>query len=54
MEKTLQQAEQAGVKFFTASDHIQVRKVGPGEGIPTGDPDQAIGADDPHLGLIPR
>jgi len=53
MEKTLQQAEQAGVKFFTASDHIQVRKVGPGEGIPTGDPDQAIGADDPHLWTDP-
>jgi zinc/manganese transport system substrate-binding protein len=27
--------------------------VGPGEGIPSGDPDQAIGADDPHLWMDP-
>ena len=53
MEKTLQQAEKAGVKFFTASDHIKVRRVGPGEGIPTGDPDQAVGAKDPHLWMDP-
>jgi zinc/manganese transport system substrate-binding protein len=53
MEKTLEQAQQARVKFFTASDHIQVRKVGPGEGIPTGDPDQAVGAEDPHLWMDP-
>ncbi len=53
MEKTLEQAEKAGVKVFTASDHIKVRKVGPGEGIPTGDPDQAVGADDPHLWTDP-
>jgi zinc/manganese transport system substrate-binding protein len=53
MEKTLQQAQEAGVKFFTASDHITVRKVGEGEGIPTGDPDQAVGAEDPHLWMDP-
>jgi zinc/manganese transport system substrate-binding protein len=53
LEKTLEQAKQAGVKFFTASDHITVRKVGQGEGIPSGDPDQAIGADDPHLWTDP-
>ncbi len=53
LEKTLAQAKQAGVKFFTASDHIAVRKVGQGEGIPSGDPDQAIGADDPHLWMDP-
>ena len=53
MEKSLQQARAAGVHFFTASDHIRVRKVGLGEGIPTGDPDQALGADDPHLWLDP-
>ena len=53
MEKTLQQAEAAGVKFFTASDHIKVRRVGSGEGIPTGDPDQAVGAKDPHLWMDP-
>ena len=53
MEKTLHQAKAAGVKFFTASDHIQVRRVGRGEGIPTGDPDQAVGAKDPHLWMDP-
>jgi zinc/manganese transport system substrate-binding protein len=53
MEKALEQAKEAKVKFFTASDHITVRKVGAGEGIPTGDPDQAIGAEDPHLWTDP-
>jgi zinc/manganese transport system substrate-binding protein len=53
MEKTLQQAQAAGVKFFTASDHVQVHYVGAGEGIPSGDPDQAIGAADPHLWMDP-
>jgi zinc/manganese transport system substrate-binding protein len=53
MEKTLEMARGKGVKFFTASDHIAVRHVGPGEGIPSGDPDQAIGAADPHLWLDP-
>lgn len=53
MEKSLEQAKEAKVKFFTASDHIAVRKVGEGEGIPTGDPDQAVGAEDPHLWTDP-
>jgi zinc/manganese transport system substrate-binding protein len=53
MEKTLAQAKDAGVKFFTASEHITIRKVGAGEGLPTGDPDQAAGADDPHLWMDP-
>jgi zinc/manganese transport system substrate-binding protein len=53
MEKTLEQARANGVKFFTASDHITVRHVGAGEGIPTGDPDQAVGAPDPHLWMDP-
>jgi zinc/manganese transport system substrate-binding protein len=53
MEKALGQAKEAGVKFFTASDHITVRKVGTGEGIPSGDPDQAVGAEDPHLWTDP-
>ncbi len=53
MEKTLATARSNGVKFFTASDYITVRHVGPGEGIPSGDPDQAIGASDPHLWLDP-
>ena len=53
MEKTLAAAKKAGVKFFTASDHITVRHVGPGEGIPSGDPDQVLGAPDPHLWMDP-
>jgi zinc/manganese transport system substrate-binding protein len=53
MEKTLAQAQKNGVRFFTASDHIVVRHVGPGEGLPTGDPDQAVGAADPHLWMDP-
>jgi zinc/manganese transport system substrate-binding protein len=53
MEKSLAQAEDAGVKFFIASDHITIRTVGAGEGIPSGDPDQAIGAQDPHLWTDP-
>ncbi len=53
MEKTLAQAQENGVKTFIASEHILVRKVGEGEGIPSGDPDQAIGASDPHLWMDP-
>jgi zinc/manganese transport system substrate-binding protein len=53
MEKTLEAAKSKGVKFFTASDYITVRHVEPGEGIPSGDPDQAIGAPDPHLWMDP-
>jgi zinc/manganese transport system substrate-binding protein len=53
MEKTLTAAKNAGVKFFTASDYITVRHVGTGEGLPTGDPDQEVGAADPHLWLDP-
>jgi zinc/manganese transport system substrate-binding protein len=53
MEKALQVARDIGVKFFTASDYITVRHVGPGEGIPSGDPDQVIGAADPHLWMDP-
>ncbi len=53
MQKTLQTARDSGVKFFTASDYITVRHVGPGEGIPSGDPDQVIGAPDPHFWMDP-
>ncbi len=53
MEKALQVAQNNGVRFFTASDHVAIRHVGPGEGIPTGDPDQAVGAEDPHLWMDP-
>ena len=53
MEKTLDLAKDHGVKLFSASDHITIRHVGQGEGIPSGDPDQAIGAEDPHLWMDP-
>jgi zinc/manganese transport system substrate-binding protein len=53
MEKTLQTARDKGVMFFTASDYITVRHVGTGEGIPSGDPDQAVGAADPHIWMDP-
>jgi zinc/manganese transport system substrate-binding protein len=49
LAKTLTLARQNGVRFFTASDYITVRHVAAGEGIPAGDPDQAVGAADPHL-----
>ncbi len=53
MQKTLAQAQSNGVRFFTASDYITVRHVGPGEGVPSGDPDQTVGAPDPHLWTDP-
>ncbi|HVN55575.1 MAG TPA: metal ABC transporter substrate-binding protein [Anaerolineaceae bacterium] len=53
MQKALSQAKEGGVKFFTASDYIPIRHVGKGEGLPTGDPDQAEGAEDPHLWMDP-
>jgi zinc/manganese transport system substrate-binding protein len=53
MEKALATAKARGVRFFTASDHIDVRHVGPGEGIPSGDLDQVVGAADPHLWTDP-
>ena len=53
MEKTLQIAKDNGVRFFTATDYITVRHVGPGEGIPSGDPDQVLGAPDPHFWMDP-
>ncbi|MCL2281147.1 MAG: metal ABC transporter permease [Dehalococcoidia bacterium] len=53
LQKTLDQAQARGVKFFTISDYIDVRHVGIGEGIPSDDPDQAVGAADPHLWLDP-
>lgn len=53
MGKALDQARRAGVKFFTAAKAITVRRVRAGEGIPSGDPDQAAGAEDPHLWTDP-
>jgi zinc/manganese transport system substrate-binding protein len=53
MQNSLAQAKNGGVSFFTAADHITVRKVGPGEELPPGDLDQALGAADPHLWMDP-
>jgi len=53
MGKGLDQARKAGVRFFTAAEHVPVRRVGAGEGVPSGDPDQAPGAEDPHLWTDP-
>ncbi len=53
MSKALASARSKGIRFFTASDHIQIRIVGSGEGIPQGDRDQAVGAKDPHLWTDP-
>ena len=53
MGKTLADARDKGVAFFTASDYVSVRTVGAGEGIPSGDRDQAAGARDPHLWTDP-
>jgi zinc/manganese transport system substrate-binding protein len=53
IQKALELAQANGVRFFTASDYITVRHVGPGEGVPSGDPDQTLGAADPHLWTDP-
>ena len=53
MEKALGEARKAGVRIFTASSHIKIRIIGQNEGIPSGDPDQALGAKDPHLWTDP-
>ena len=53
LEKTLSQAAAAGVKSFIATDHITVRKVGQGEGIPNAGSDQTVGASDPHIWTDP-
>jgi len=53
MTRTLDAARQNGVNFFTVADHVTVRHVGPGEGIPSADPDQVVGAPDPHFWTDP-
>ncbi len=53
MDNAFAQAEAAGVKRFVASDHVTVRRVGSGEGVDAADPDQAPGAEDPHLWMDP-
>jgi zinc/manganese transport system substrate-binding protein len=53
LQKPLDRAQKDGVPTFVASDHIHVRHVAAGQGIPGGDPDQAVGAPDPHLWTDP-
>jgi len=53
MGNAFAQAEAAGVKRFVASDHVTIRRVGSGEGADPADPDQAPGAEDPHLWMDP-
>lgn len=49
----LNNAQDDGVATFVASDHITIRLVGEGEGLATGDADQEVGAQDPHLWMDP-
>jgi zinc/manganese transport system substrate-binding protein len=53
LQDPLKEAKSDGVLVFTVADHITVRKVKPGEGTDASDPDQAPGADDPHLWMDP-
>jgi zinc/manganese transport system substrate-binding protein len=53
MGNAFAQAEAAGVRRFVASDHVTIRRVGSGEGASPADPDQAPGAQDPHLWMDP-
>jgi zinc/manganese transport system substrate-binding protein len=53
LQDPIKEARAKGVAVFTVADHITVRKVRPGEGLGTDDPDQAPGAADPHLWMDP-
>jgi zinc/manganese transport system substrate-binding protein len=53
LQDPLKEAKAKGVRVFTVADHITVRKVKAGEGADPSDPDQAPGADDPHLWMDP-
>lgn len=53
VQDPLGQAKAKGVTVFTVADHVTVRKVKAGEGAEPDDPDQAPGADDPHLWTDP-
>ncbi len=53
LQDPLNEAKSNGVRVFTVADHVTVRKVKAGEGADTNDPDQAPGADDPHLWMDP-
>lgn len=51
--RSLEAARKAGRRIFTATDHVSIRHVAAGEGIPSGDADQAEGAADPHIWTDP-
>jgi zinc/manganese transport system substrate-binding protein len=53
LQDPLKEAKAQGVRVFTVADHITVRKVKAGQGVDSSDPDQAAGADDPHLWMDP-
>lgn len=53
LQDALDEARDGGVPVFTASEHIDVRIVGEGEGVDPTDDDQAPGAQDPHVWLDP-
>jgi zinc/manganese transport system substrate-binding protein len=53
LQDPLNEAKSNGVRVFTVADHVTVRKVKAGEGADANDPDQAPGADDPHLWMDP-
>jgi zinc/manganese transport system substrate-binding protein len=53
LQDALTAAKSSGVSVFTVSDNIAIRKVKAGEGAELDDPDQAPGAEDPHLWMDP-
>jgi zinc/manganese transport system substrate-binding protein len=53
MLRALNRAQESGVPTFVATDHVTLRRVAKGEGLPTGDADQAAGAQDPHVWMDP-
>lgn len=53
LQDPLKEAAAQGVSVFTVSDHITIRTVKAGEGAEADDPDQAPGAQDPHLWMDP-
>jgi len=53
MQGPLHEAKAKGIAVYTAAEHITIRTVKAGEGARADDPDQAPGADDPHLWMDP-
>ena len=53
LQTPLERVRAAKINVFTASDHVAVRRVKAGEGAEPDDPDQAPGAQDPHIWMDP-